>query len=231
MPGKSHPATKLQAETPLTPARSFRDEDLATTSCKRQPSCLRKRRKGGNPREPDRARGLPGNKASSTGSAKNRLVSLTACRAVPYLLVTNVTSQCRPYVPKHNPSGGARGDARPCATGHGDCGVAWRCAHAVPQPCACAGRHSCKQPGRTIPAWVRHKRGPVRGRPATDHELTALIEAAGRSHAALARKVNTAAAARDPGRRAAAAGPVPRGRLPWEDHTRAGIPGLRRRPR
>jgi len=29
MPGKSHPAAKLQAETPLTPARSFRDEDLA----------------------------------------------------------------------------------------------------------------------------------------------------------------------------------------------------------
>ena len=28
MPGKSHPAAKLQAETPLTPARSFRDEDL-----------------------------------------------------------------------------------------------------------------------------------------------------------------------------------------------------------
>jgi hypothetical protein len=28
MPGKSHPAAKLQTETPLTPARSFRDEDL-----------------------------------------------------------------------------------------------------------------------------------------------------------------------------------------------------------
>jgi len=28
MPGKSHPAAKLQAETSLTPARSFRDEDL-----------------------------------------------------------------------------------------------------------------------------------------------------------------------------------------------------------
>jgi hypothetical protein len=30
MPGKSHPAAKLQAETPLTPARSFRDEDLSS---------------------------------------------------------------------------------------------------------------------------------------------------------------------------------------------------------
>ena len=29
MPGRSHPPAKLQAETPLTPARSFRDEDLA----------------------------------------------------------------------------------------------------------------------------------------------------------------------------------------------------------
>ena len=28
MPGKSHPAAKLQAETPLTPARPFRDEDV-----------------------------------------------------------------------------------------------------------------------------------------------------------------------------------------------------------
>jgi hypothetical protein len=28
MPRKSHPDAKLQAETPLTPARSFRDEDL-----------------------------------------------------------------------------------------------------------------------------------------------------------------------------------------------------------
>jgi len=36
----------------------------------------------------------------------------------------------------------------------------------------------------------------VRGRPATNHELAALIEAAGRSHAALARKVNAAAAGR-----------------------------------
>jgi hypothetical protein len=36
----------------------------------------------------------------------------------------------------------------------------------------------------------------MRGRPATNHELAALIEAAGRSHAALARKVNTAAAGR-----------------------------------
>jgi hypothetical protein len=31
MPGKSHPAAKLQAETPLTPARSFRDEDLTSS--------------------------------------------------------------------------------------------------------------------------------------------------------------------------------------------------------
>ena len=29
MPGKSHPAAKLQAKPPLTPARSFRDEDLS----------------------------------------------------------------------------------------------------------------------------------------------------------------------------------------------------------
>jgi hypothetical protein len=28
MPRQSHPAANLQAETPLTPARSFRDEDL-----------------------------------------------------------------------------------------------------------------------------------------------------------------------------------------------------------
>ncbi|HEY3733566.1 MAG TPA: hypothetical protein VGL63_06595 [Streptosporangiaceae bacterium] len=34
----------------------------------------------------------------------------------------------------------------------------------------------------------------MRGRPVTNHELAALIEAAGRSHAALARKVNAAAA-------------------------------------
>lgn len=38
------------------------------------------------------ATGLAGNNASSAGSAKNRLVSLTACRAAPYLLVTKVTS-------------------------------------------------------------------------------------------------------------------------------------------
>ncbi len=32
MPGRSHPPAKLQAETPLTPARSFRDEDLTPLS-------------------------------------------------------------------------------------------------------------------------------------------------------------------------------------------------------
>jgi hypothetical protein len=31
MPGNSQPAAKLQAETPLTPARSFRDENLTRT--------------------------------------------------------------------------------------------------------------------------------------------------------------------------------------------------------
>jgi hypothetical protein len=31
MPRKSHPAAKPQAETPLTPARSFKDEDLTRT--------------------------------------------------------------------------------------------------------------------------------------------------------------------------------------------------------
>ena len=45
-------------------------------------------------------------------------------------------------------------------------------------------------------AWARRERGLLRGRPMTNHELAALIQAAGRSHAALARKVNTAAAGR-----------------------------------
>ena len=40
MPGKSHPAAKLQAETPLTPTRSFRDEDLTSLMRLEQPSYL-----------------------------------------------------------------------------------------------------------------------------------------------------------------------------------------------
>jgi hypothetical protein len=50
--------------------------------------------------------------------------------------------------------------------------------------------------GPMATAWARRERGLLRGRPMTNHELAALIQAAGRSHAALARKVNTAAAGR-----------------------------------
>ena len=45
------------------------------------------------------AAGEPGNRASSAGSAKNRLVSLMTCRTGAYLPAANVTSQCRPYGP------------------------------------------------------------------------------------------------------------------------------------
>src|SRR5260370_36713687 len=45
-------------------------------------------------------------------------------------------------------------------------------------------------------AWARCERGLLRGRPVTNDELAALIEAAGRAHAALGRKVNTAAGGR-----------------------------------